>query len=84
MSKDNAKIMVLKEDCVLFSRLCIAFKTVTKTLKTSSSSKTSHGRLYGCRHAGQLQEGTKADLVNCLSDTSSHTVKQLCGCSHSG
>ena len=61
VSKDKAKVTVLKEDCALSSRLYIAVKTERETLKTSSSSKTSHGRLH-CRRWDNSEEEPKQTL----------------------
>ena len=74
MSKDKAKITVLKEDCALFSTIYIAcqnregnledfFKLENQPLPPSLS------------QMGHLR-GAKADLVKYLSDVSSETVEQ--------
>ena len=75
VSKDKAKVEVLKEDCSLFSRLYIAcqirdgnledfFKYENQTWPPSLS------------QLGQLRGGQKADLLKCLPSTSAHTASQ--------
>ena len=74
VSKDKAKITVLKED--LFSRLYIAYQNrdgnVEDFFKFENQTWPS-----SLSQMGELRGGTKADLVKCLSDASSQTVEQL-------
>ena len=74
VSKDKAKITVLKED--LFSRLYIAYQNRDGNVEDffMFENQTWPSSLS---QMGELRGGTKADLVKCLSDASSQTVEQL-------
>jgi len=67
LSKDKAKVESLKEDCVLFSGLYIAFQSHSGNLK----------QFFKCEnlplppflsHMGNLRGGQKADLMKCLTN----------------
>lgn len=75
VSKDKAKITVLKEDCVLFSRLYIACQNREGNLEDFFKFEN-HPWPPSLSQMGQLRGGTKADLVKCLADASSQTVEQ--------
>ena len=75
LSKDKAKITVLKEDCALFSRLYIACQNREGDLEDFFKFENQPW-LPSLSQMGQLRGGTKADLVKCLSNASSQTVEQ--------
>ena len=61
VSKDKAKITVLKEDCARSRDSTLPVKTETETLKTSSSSKTNHGH-HHCHKWENSEEEPKRTL----------------------
>ena len=75
VSKDMAKVTVLKEDCALFSRLYIACQNREGNLEDFFKFENQPWP-PSLSQMGQLRGGTKADLVKCLSDASSQTVEQ--------
>lgn len=75
VSKDKAKITVLKEDCALFSRLYIACQNREGNLEDFFKFENQPWP-PSLSQIGQLRGGTKADLVKCLLDASSQTVEQ--------
>lgn len=75
VSKDKAKITVLKEDCALFSRLYIACQNREGNLEDFFKFENQPWP-PSLSQMGQLRGGTKADLVKCLLDASSQTVEQ--------
>ena len=75
VSKDKAKVTVLKEDCALFSRLYIACQNREGNLEDLFKFENQPWP-PSLSQMGQLRGGTKADLVKCLSDASSQTVEQ--------
>ena len=75
VSKDKAKVTVLKEDCALLSRLYIACQNQEGNLEDFFTFENQPWR-PSLSQMGQLRGGIKADLVKCLSDASSQTVEQ--------
>lgn len=75
VSKDKAKVTVLKEDCALFSTLYIACQNREGNLEDFFKFENQPWP-PSLSQMEQLQGGTKADLVKCLSDASSQTVEQ--------
>ena len=75
VSKNKAKITVLKEDCALFLRLYIAGQNREGNLEDFFKFKNQPWP-PSLSQMGQLRGGTKADLVKCWSDASSQTVEQ--------
>ena len=75
MSKDKAIIIVLKEDCALFSRLYIACQNREGNLEDFFKFENQPWP-PSLSQMGHLPGGTKADLVKCLPGASSQTVEQ--------
>ena len=75
LSKDKAKVTVLKEDCTLFSRLYIACQNCDGNLEDFFKFENQPWP-PSLSQLGQLRGGTKADLVTCLSDVSSQVMEQ--------
>ena len=75
VSKDKAKITVLKEDCALFSRLYIACQNREGNLEDFFKFENQPWP-PSLSQMGQLRGGSEADLVKCLSDASSQTVER--------
>ncbi|KAK3735626.1 hypothetical protein QZH41_007395 [Actinostola sp. cb2023] len=74
ISKDKAKVQVLKEDCQLFSRLYIACQSRDGNLEEFFRFENQPWPL-SLSQMGQLRGGQKADLVKCLSNTSAQIVE---------
>ena len=68
VSKDQAKVKLLKEDCSLFGRLCIACQTRDGYLDEFFSSENQPWP-PSLSDQGQLRGGQKADLLKCLPQT---------------
>ena len=83
VSKYKVKIMVLKENCVLFSRLYISFKTLMESLRTSSVRKGAMAAFTVARRITpkRNQSVTRKVLARCLQLGSGSTE---CGSNHSG
>ena len=77
VSKDKAKITVLKEDCALFSRLYIACQNREGNLEDFFKFENQPWP-PSLSQMGHLRGGTKADLVKCLPGASSQTVECSC------
>ena len=75
MSKDKAKITVLKEGCALFSRLYIACQNREGNLEDFFKFENQPWP-PSLPQMGHLRGETKADLVKCLPGASSQTVEQ--------
>ena len=74
VSKDKAKITVLKEDCALFSRLYIGCQNRDGNLEDFFKFENQPWPPSPLQ-MGQLRGGTKADLVKCLPPATSQTVE---------
>ena len=76
VSKDKAKVEVLKEDCSLFSRLYIACQIRDGNLEDFFKYENQPWP-PSLSQLGQLRGGQKADLLKCLPSTStSHIAPQ--------
>ena len=75
VSKDKAKVAVLKEDCALFSRLYIACQNRDGNLDEFFKFENQPWP-HSLSQMRQLQGGNKADLVTCLTDACSQTMEQ--------
>ena len=75
VSKDKAKVEILKEDCSLFSRLYIACQIRDENLEDFFKYENQPWP-PSLSQLGQLRGGQKADLLKCLPSTSAHIVPQ--------
>ena len=76
LSKDKARVTVLKEDCALFARLYIACQNRDGNLEDFFKFENQPWP-PSLSQMGQLRGGTKADLVSCLPNASSQLKKQV-------
>ena len=75
VSKDKAKVEVLKEDCSLFSRLYIACQVRDGNLEDFFKYENQPWP-PSLSQLGQLRGGQKADLLKCLPNTAAQIAKQ--------
>lgn len=75
ISKDKAKVAVLKEDCSLFSRLYIACQVRDGNLEDFFQYENQPWP-PSLSQLGQLRGGQKADLLKCLPNTPAQKVTQ--------
>lgn len=74
LSKDKAKVEVLKEDCALLSRLYIACQSQDGNLEEFFKYENQPW-LPSLSQMGNLRGGQKADLVKCLPTPSTQTTE---------
>ena len=75
ISRDKAKVSVLKEDCALFSRLYIACQSRDGNLEDFFRFENQPWP-PSLSQIGQLRGGQKADLVKCLPNASTQIPPQ--------
>ncbi|CAB3979534.1 Hypothetical predicted protein [Paramuricea clavata] len=75
VSKDKAKVQVLREDCPLFSRLYIACQNRDGNLEDFFTYENQPWP-PSLSELGQLRGGVKADLIKCLPNTTPQSPKQ--------
>ena len=81
LSKDKAKVEILKEDCVLFSRLCIACQSRDGNLEEFFKYENQPWP-PSLSQMGSLRGGQKADLVKCFQSLDNKHRESKGGCSY--